>query len=52
MNWLNLPDRAASVVWSGVFGWFQILCSRFPRYFRGFWLCLFFFNGEFDPGSG
>jgi hypothetical protein len=38
--------------------WFLQLVSnfavRFPRYFRGSVLCsfLFYFNGEFDPGSG
>jgi hypothetical protein len=40
------------VVWSGVFGWFQILCSLCVPFSRGQGLCLFFFNGEFDPGSG
>jgi hypothetical protein len=49
---VELPGHVTPVVWSGVFGWFQILCSRVPRYFRGVWLCLFYFNGEFDPGSG
>ena len=36
----------------GFYSWFQILCSLFVPFSRGWGLCLFFFNGEFDPGSG
>jgi hypothetical protein len=39
-------------VWPGVFSWFQILCIVCIPFSRGRMVCLFYFNGEFDPGSG
>ena len=45
-----------SLRWCGA-GFLQLVSNfvqPFCRYFRWLWLCLFlfYFNGEFDPGSG
>jgi hypothetical protein len=51
MDWLNLLDPPPRGV-----VWFLQLVSNFVQrgsaFSRGAVLCLFFFNGEFDPGSG
>jgi hypothetical protein len=49
---VELTGLRHPVVWSGFYSWFQILCIVCIPFSRGRMVCLFYFNGEFDPGSG